>query len=123
MKVITVRQIMRWDPCEDYDTARVKRLIGDGKTPLEIVSLRNIPRADKLWALCRKSLLGAKYYNKILEKAKSLCDDQYYIEGSNLFDIIMLSNYTNTDFDSTAAIDKYFLGVLKRVYKKIEEEQ
>ena len=54
---ITVKKIMSWNPCEEnYDEARVKELIGNGKTPLEICNLK-IPAEDRLWVFLRSEMI------------------------------------------------------------------
>lgn len=57
--MITVEQIMAWEPCEDYNKMRVRGLIGDGKTPLEILDL-DIPPEDRIWCLCQRGALPEK---------------------------------------------------------------
>jgi len=39
MNKITVAQIMKWKPCSDYPEEQVKKLIGRGKTPAQILDL------------------------------------------------------------------------------------
>jgi hypothetical protein len=53
---ITVKQIMKWNPCDEYSKSRVKKLIGKGKTPLEICDLE-IPVPDIFWALFRDEII------------------------------------------------------------------
>lgn len=53
---ITVEQIMAHDPCKDYPEERVRRLISEGKTPLEILDLP-IPAEDRIWVLTRSGML------------------------------------------------------------------
>jgi len=52
MKKITVREIMKLSPCSYYSEEKVTDLIGEGKTPLEILDLE-IPKSDKFWLLLR----------------------------------------------------------------------
>jgi len=52
MKKITVREIMKLGPCSYYSEEKVTDLIGEGKTPLEILDLE-IPKSDKFWLLLR----------------------------------------------------------------------
>ena len=48
---------MSWKPCEEnYDEAKVKSLIGNGKTPLEICDLK-IPAEDRLWVVLRPEII------------------------------------------------------------------
>ena len=74
---ITVKQIMSWKPCSEYPIEKVKRLVGNGKTALEICTL-DIPAVDILWVLLRSAIvpeielheLGCKFAESIL-KAES----------------------------------------------------
>jgi len=74
---ITVKQIMSWKPCSEYPIEKVKRLVGNGKTALEICVL-DIPAVDILWVLLRSAIvpeielheLGCKFAESIL-KAES----------------------------------------------------
>ena len=54
--MITVEQIMTFMPCSDYLEPRVRELIGDGKTPLEILNL-DIPAMDRLWVVLRPEII------------------------------------------------------------------
>ena len=54
MKKITVREIMKLGPC--YTKEQVKALIGEGKTPLEILDLP-ISKNDKFWLLLRSDYI------------------------------------------------------------------
>jgi hypothetical protein len=55
--VITVEQIMSWKPCQpDYPEALVRELVGDGKTPLEMLDLPIHP-ADRLWVVLREEVI------------------------------------------------------------------
>ena len=56
MKKITVAQIMEWNPCGDYPEERVKKLIGRGKTPAQILDL-DIPAEDRLWVVLREDII------------------------------------------------------------------
>ena len=53
---ITVKKIMSWKPCSEYPESTVKKLIGKGKTPLEICDL-GIPAEDRLWVLLRNAII------------------------------------------------------------------
>ena len=57
MKKITVREIMKLEPC--YTKEQVKGLIGSGKTPLEILDLE-IPKNDKFWLLLRSEYISER---------------------------------------------------------------
>ena len=57
MKKITVREIMKLGPC--YTKEQVKNLIGEGKTPLEILDLP-ISKSDKFWLLLRSDYIPIK---------------------------------------------------------------
>jgi hypothetical protein len=61
---ITVKQIMDWEPCEEYPESRVIELVGDGKTPLEICDL-DIPAEDKLWVLFRPEFIPEKILTEL----------------------------------------------------------
>ena len=56
MNKITVRQIMSWRPCSEYPRGRVKKIIGSGKTPLDICAL-DLPARDLLWVLLRPEII------------------------------------------------------------------
>lgn len=55
---ITVEMVQSWEPCDEYPEARLRELLGDGITPLEVAEL-DIPVGDRVWALMRYSVLGA----------------------------------------------------------------
>ena len=57
MKKITVREIMKFGPC--YSEEKVRGLIGEGKTPLEILDL-DIPKSDKFWLLLRPEYISER---------------------------------------------------------------
>jgi len=57
MKKITVREIMKLGPC--YTKEQVKDLIGEGKTPLEILDL-SISKNDKFWLLLRSEYISER---------------------------------------------------------------
>jgi len=59
MKKITVREIMKLGPCSYYSEEKVTDLIGEGKTPLEILDLE-IPKSDKFWLLLRPEYIPIK---------------------------------------------------------------
>ena len=59
MKKITVREIMKLKPCSDYPEEKVKDLIGNGKTPLEILDLP-ISKNDKFWLLLRPEYISER---------------------------------------------------------------
>ena len=57
--IITVKKIMSWGPCQpDYPEEKIRGIIGDGKTLLEICDL-NIPIEDKIWILFHGELAVA----------------------------------------------------------------
>jgi hypothetical protein len=59
-KAITIDQVMSWEPC--YDREKILRL-SHGKTELtvgEIIDLRFVPVADKLWLLLREEIIPAR---------------------------------------------------------------
>ena len=68
MKTITTEIIMSHRPCDDYPESRVKSLIGNGKTPLEILDLL-IPSRDRIWVLTRHGVLP----DQILHEFALLC--------------------------------------------------
>jgi len=49
VKTYTVADVVKWGPCPEYTRAEIKKLIGSGKTALEILSL-DIPIEDRIWA-------------------------------------------------------------------------
>jgi hypothetical protein len=59
MKKITVREIMKFGPCDRYNVFTVFKLIKFGKTPLEILDLE-IPKSDKFWLLLRSDYIPIK---------------------------------------------------------------
>ena len=56
MKKITVREIMKFGPCDRYNVFTVFKLIKFGKTPLEILDLP-ISKNDKFWLLLRSEYI------------------------------------------------------------------
>jgi hypothetical protein len=57
-RIITVDEIMGWDPCGFWPRERVATLIGDGKTLFQIADLPGPPDTeDKFWVLVRESIL------------------------------------------------------------------
>ena len=59
MEKITVREIMKFGPCDRYNVFTVFKLIKFGKTPLEILDL-DLPRNDKFWLLLRPKYISEK---------------------------------------------------------------
>jgi len=59
MEKITVQQIMEWKPCYRYPEEKVQEIIGNGKTPLEILEL-DLPVRDKFWLLFREEVISEK---------------------------------------------------------------
>jgi len=59
MKKITVREIMKFGPCDRYNVFTVFKLIKFGKTPLEILDLP-ISKSDKFWLLLRSDYIPIK---------------------------------------------------------------
>jgi len=49
---ITVEMILAKKPCS-YDEKKLRKLLGDGKTPLQAMNLKNVPDSDKIWAATR----------------------------------------------------------------------
>ena len=60
MSTVTIDDVMSWNPCDEYDRARVTRLFrGRGRLgALDILRL-SIPAEDKLWAVLREELIHA----------------------------------------------------------------
>jgi len=56
---ITVELVQSWEPCEDYPEERLRELLGDGLAPLEVAEV-DIPVDDRIWALLRREVLGAR---------------------------------------------------------------
>ena len=59
MKKITVREIMKFGPCDRYNVFTVFKLIKFGKIPLEILDLP-ISKSDKFWLLLRPEYIPIK---------------------------------------------------------------
>ena len=59
MKKITVREIMKFGPCDPYNVFTVFKLIKFGKTPLEILDLP-ISKSDKFWLLLRPKYISER---------------------------------------------------------------
>ena len=53
---ITTELIMSWNPCAKYPEERIRELIGDGKTPIEVAG-SDIPVEDKVWFLLHIPIL------------------------------------------------------------------
>jgi hypothetical protein len=49
MKIITVEMIMEKKPCPDWTEERVRQYIGKGKTLKEILQIKGVDPADKIW--------------------------------------------------------------------------
>ena len=64
---ITKDFIMSYGPCEEYPESRVTELIGEGKTPLEILRL-NIPPEDRLWVLTRPGAIPGRQQREFARK-------------------------------------------------------
>lgn len=62
MALISIDQILRWNPCAVYDSREkiIERTDGNWpKTPLEILDL-DIPAEDRLWVLLRPKIIPKK---------------------------------------------------------------
>jgi len=58
---LTVELVLSWHPCcPPYDEQRLRELLGDGRTPLEICDLKEVPIVDRLWALLREEVFSKK---------------------------------------------------------------
>ncbi len=62
--MITVDQIMRWQPCGGYPRAKVQALVGDGVTP-EQISRSDIQAEDKVWVLLHEPILTSRQLHLI----------------------------------------------------------
>ena len=49
MKIITVEMIMKEKPCPDWTEERVRKYIGKGKTLKEILQIKDVDPADRIW--------------------------------------------------------------------------
>ena len=53
MGILTTDMIMEKDPCVEWTRERVERVIGEGKTLLEILSMKDIVIKDRIWCATR----------------------------------------------------------------------
>ena len=53
MGILTTDMIMEKDPCVEWTRERVERVIGEGKTLLEILSMEDIVIKDRIWCATR----------------------------------------------------------------------
>ncbi len=60
MGTLTVDRIMSWEPCQEWPERRVRGVVGDGKTPLEILRSADIPPEDAIWVVARPSVIGKR---------------------------------------------------------------
>jgi ATP-dependent Clp protease ATP-binding subunit ClpA len=51
--MITTDKVMALRPCDDFPRERVAAILGDGKTPLEIAEMSDVPASARLWLLLR----------------------------------------------------------------------
>ncbi len=65
--IITARDIISHDPCDDYPPELVRQLIGDGKTPLEILDLP-IPAEDRIWVMTRPGMVPEHIQDEFARK-------------------------------------------------------
>ena len=49
--IITVKMIMEKNPCEDWTEKKISKIIGNGKTLIEILSMSKIKAADRIWCV------------------------------------------------------------------------
>ena len=72
MKTVTVKQMMKFGPCDEYPESRVRELWSGKRslTPLQISEL-DIPEIDRVWALCRilDPDIRTRWLNMIVERA------------------------------------------------------
>src|SRR5574337_1565285 len=57
---LTPELVFSWGPCEDYTQDVLESLLGDGKTPLEIIDgyeAAGVPADDVLWLLLRPEIV------------------------------------------------------------------
>ena len=79
LKVITIKRLLGWSPCDGCDTKSKLLQVSGGKasmTPQEVAEL-NIPAEDKVWVLLRPEVLGNRNYKKVMftiaDRAVTLC--------------------------------------------------
>jgi uncharacterized protein YjbJ (UPF0337 family) len=56
--IITVELLRKWDAC--YPDERLRELVGDGLTPVQVCDLPDVSVSDKLWVLLREDILSAR---------------------------------------------------------------
>lgn len=56
-RLITTSLVMGYNPCPDFPEARVSGLLGEGKTPLEILDLKGVTIQERLWCLLRTDII------------------------------------------------------------------
>ena len=67
MKKVTLDEIMSWNPCEDYDRERIKKMMGRKKY-ISIKDVRNVKldnKEDYLWFVLRPELIEDEKLHKI----------------------------------------------------------
>lgn len=86
MKKITVEQIMKWRPCSEYPKSQVQKLIGKGKTPIEILDL-DIPILDRFWVLFREEIIPERQLQLLacdfLEQVLLIFEKKYHKDGES----------------------------------------
>jgi hypothetical protein len=80
MKKITIKDVLGWDPCEEYTEERITKLFAgrESLTVADILEL-DIPWNDKLWAVSREELIPApilhEFACRCAEEALTLVDN------------------------------------------------
>ena len=65
-ELITVDDILGWNPCPRYTRKRLERLVGDGVTLMEILR-SHIETKNKIWIATRPGVLSSRTRERWLE--------------------------------------------------------
>lgn len=85
LPLITVDSILSWNPCEEYDRAKLASVFGEGEFSLFDVLHADLDLQDRLWAIVRIETLG----NEGLEAVDAWVMEQFdlmdatTLEGEN----------------------------------------
>ena len=64
--IITIETVLSWHPCKAYPEKKIREIVGDGLTALQIANLEDISVEDRIWVLCHIETLGEYLLHKFL---------------------------------------------------------
>ena len=53
MKLITTKDVLKHNPCNEWTEERLKKKLGKGKTLLQILNMKSVSYADRIWCVTR----------------------------------------------------------------------